>query len=119
MKKVILVLAFLLPSLAFAGSVTGTITKTVMHMDEWKSTNTEQLAYFHIHIDGLPKACNQKKGYARVVIPSNHPSYNTVVDSVLFAQENNKKVNLIYLDSCSYRENSWDFAILNILTPSS
>lgn len=65
-----------------------------------------------ITVEGLAPACGS--GTPRIAIPLGHPMYQTVVSMVLSAQAQNKPLTFGYLDTCTYRGNSWDFATVDI-----
>ena len=63
-----------------------------------------------IYIEGIPKGCGL--GEKRVAIGSNHPLFTTVVQMALSAKETNQTVEIWYLNTCSDRNGSWDFAAM-------
>lgn len=113
MKKVLFVVLVIVVSKgAFAGSITGAVTQVGTALDSWGTPDVNQKGVFTFNVGGLPKACGS--GYGRIVIPTDHPLYNTVVSMVLSAQAQKRSVIANYLNSCTYRSNSWDFGTLSI-----
>ncbi|WP_282060892.1 hypothetical protein [Bacillus pumilus] len=94
--------------------VKGKIQATCACADNWGKPNPGGFGTFFIYMSELPYVPN---GYNRVVIRSDHPAYNAVVQSAIEAKVSDKTVALCYVESCETRGNSWDFGQLAIDIP--
>jgi hypothetical protein len=93
--------------------VTGKVTRIVTHSSSYNPYSETSRGLTAIYVEGLPKSCGNN-GQARVAIGVDHPVHNTVVSMALTAHSTGKKVTLEYLDTCTVRSNSWDFAFMFI-----
>jgi hypothetical protein len=97
-------------------TVTGKITKVVLHADNWNSTDpaTFGKGFLEIYMNELPEAPGDTK-YRRVAITTDNPVFLGLVHIATSAQRAGAKVEMAYLQSNVARSNSWDFAVLAAL----
>jgi len=116
MKRIIfLVLVIFFSAQVHAGKVaqaTGEIYKVMSFTKGYNNYNVNDTGLFTFYMDTLPPACNSKE--RRVSISTDHPLYQTVVSTILMARASNMPVTVWYIDTCSQRSNSWDFAVIEI-----
>lgn len=116
MKKVFFVLLVMCSFVEAADVLTvkGKITNVATHADAYATYDVGRKGLFFIFMDELDKACGSAGGFKRAVISEDHPLYNTVVSMALTAHTTQKNVSLSFLNECTIRGNSWDFAILSV-----
>jgi hypothetical protein len=90
--------------------VIGKIDQVAAHSASYERYETSSKGLVFIYIKGIPKGCGF--GEQRVAIGSDHPLFSTVVDMALSAKASKQTVELWYLNTCSARNGSWDFAAM-------
>ncbi len=96
-------------------TVTGRITQVTISADKWDDVKNSGAGFFFIYMNALPKA--SPDGFKRVAISKGtHSAFSEIVQVAMFAQSNQLKVKLAYLESNITRANSWDFAVLNVIS---
>ena len=111
MKKLLILLSLLVPTLSHAADTagfTGKITDIVTFPNDYGSYNESVKGLLAIYIDGLPKGC--ETGVNRVLISVDHPLYESVLSMALYAKASNSDVKVLYFTECTMRTNSWDLA---------
>ena len=93
-------------------SVTGKVLNIWVHSSSYNPYTESSPAVFLAEIEGMPSACGGS--HKRFAIGGEHPAYNTVVSMILSAHAAGKEVVLNYLDTCTVRSNSWDFAFMQL-----
>lgn len=96
------------------GQVEGLVTRIILHSEDYPTYDETKVGYLQIYMDELPTpngpGCNN--GIKRVAIRSSHPLFAAVHAAVLAAQTTGKPIKLTYLEECTLRTSSWDFALL-------
>ena len=108
----VLFLLYSASSFASFDTVSGKVYNVSTGLDNWQLPDVTQKGVFTFFVEGLPNACGD--GNPRIAIPTDHPLFNNVVAMVLSAQAQDRSITLNYLESCTYRSNSWDFGTFTI-----
>jgi hypothetical protein len=90
--------------------VVGKITEIAAHSASYEQYRTTSKGLVFIYMEGIPKGCGF--GEERVAIGLEHPLFSTIVEMALSAKASGQTVELWYLNTCSAREGSWDFAAM-------
>jgi len=93
----------------------GKITKVRIFANNHAVYNIDSVGFAVIYVDSLGDACESEGGkYGRVIISTDHALYQTVVAIALTAKASRSPVNIWHLDTCSLRNNAWDFSLLEL-----
>lgn len=92
--------------------VTGKVTRIVTFSKSYSTYSETSPGLTAIYVEGLPAGCGS--GSARVVIGVDHPVYQTAIALALTAYTTKQDVSLDYVDTCTQRSGSWDFAYITL-----
>lgn len=92
--------------------VTGKVTQIVTFASSYSTYSENSRGLTGIYVEGLPEGCGA--GTKRVLIGVDHPNYQTVLSLALTAHSTGKKVSIAYVDTCTLRAGSWDFAYITL-----
>ncbi len=90
----------------------GTIYLVGSHLQSHGSTDLNQEGIIYFYMNNLPGACGTT--HKRIAVTTNHPLFNTFSAMILSAHAQSATVNGLYIDSCTYRSDAWDLAVLAI-----
>lgn len=93
-------------------TVTGKVTRIVTFATSYATYSENSRGLTGIYVEGLPEGCGA--GTQRVLIGVDHPNYQTVLSLALTAHSTGKKVSISYVDACTLRAGSWDFAYITL-----
>jgi hypothetical protein len=97
---------------AMAGELTGKIVKIMTLPSVYATYNSTAESFTMLYVEGLPNACNESSGQARVAIGTKHTAHNSVLALALSAHATGNDVTIKYLGSCNVKSNSWDFSYM-------
>lgn len=92
--------------------VTGKVTSIATFATSYTSYSENFRGLTGIYVEGLPGGCGTNT--KRVVIGIDHPNYQTALSLALTAHSTGKKVAIGYVDTCTLRAGSWDFAHITL-----
>lgn len=92
--------------------VTGKVTSIATFATSYTSYSESSRGLTGIYVEGLPGGCGTNT--KRVVIGVDHPNYQTALSLALTAHSTGKKVAIGYVDTCTLRAGSWDFAHITL-----
>jgi hypothetical protein len=94
-------------------TVTGKVTRIVTFATSYSTYSESYRGLTGIYVEGLPAGCGAGTT-KRVLIGVNHPNYQTALSLALTAHSTGKKVSIGYVNACTLRGGSWDFAHITL-----
>lgn len=110
MKQVVFLFLMLFGSVVHSAELVehkAKVTRISGHSNTYTSYSESENGVFFIFMEGLPNACGN--GMGRIAITHNHPLFSTVVSAAMLARTTGEPMTIVYLNSCTVRNNSWDF----------
>ncbi len=115
MKKLIFLLLLIISFEAYSANVlkaTGQISKIRTFAKNYTTYDINDVGLTVIYVDTLTGACDSDE--KRVAISTDHPLYQSVVSKALMAKASNLEIEVWHLDTCTQRNNAWDFGLIDL-----
>ena len=114
MKKILFLVMFLVSGACYSDVllVRGKINKVKVFSPTFGTYNVDDFGFAMLYMDELPVACGSNE--RRVGITTDHPLFEAVLSTALTAKATRSDVVLGYIDSCSIKNNAWDFSVLDL-----
>lgn len=114
MKNVVFSILTALPLLVSAEvvQVSGKVKEVWLFSENYQTYSPSNVGLAIIYMDTLAGACGTN--YRRVAISTDHPLYQSVVSTALTAKTTDASIEIWHLDTCTIRNNAWDFGLLKL-----